>query len=76
MYSEIGRRLLESSFNFTKLNEHKAQQQFSVNKTISLIKFFLTIVYSETLNKEYIERIQQMSYSSLSDNGMLQIFSL
>ena len=31
--------------------------------------------YSETLNKEYIERIQQMSYSSLSDNGMLQIFS-
>ena len=26
--------------------------------------------YSETLNKEYIERIHQMSYSSLSDNGM------
>ena len=24
---------------------------------------------------EYIERIHQMSYSSLSDNGMLQIFS-
>ena len=33
------------------------------------------ILYSETLNKEYIERIHQMSYSSLSDNGMLQIFS-
>ena len=33
------------------------------------------VYYSETLNKEYIERIQQMSYSSLSDNGMLQIFS-
>ena len=33
------------------------------------------VLYSETLNKEYIERIQQMSYSSLSDNGMLQIFS-
>ena len=32
------------------------------------------ILYSETLNKEYIERIHQMSYSSLSDNGMLQIF--
>ena len=32
-------------------------------------------VYSETLNNEYIERIDQMSYSSLSDNGMLQIFS-
>ena len=32
-------------------------------------------LYSETLNKEYIERIHQMSYSSLSDNGMLQIFS-
>ena len=27
------------------------------------------------LNNEYIERIHQMSYSSLSDNGMLQIFS-
>ena len=33
------------------------------------------IYYSETLNKEYIERIHQMSYSSISDNGMLQIFS-
>ena len=31
--------------------------------------------YSETLNYEYIERIHQMSYSSLSDDGMLQIFS-
>ena len=31
--------------------------------------------YSETINKEYIERIHQMSYSSLSDNGMLQVFS-
>ena len=30
---------------------------------------------NETLNNEYIERIHQMSYSSLSDNGMLQIFS-
>ena len=30
--------------------------------------------YSETLNNEYIERIHQMSYSSLSDNGMLKIF--
>ena len=29
----------------------------------------------KTLNNEYIERIHQMSYSSLSDNGMLQIFS-
>ena len=32
-------------------------------------------IYSETRNKEYIERIHQMSYSSLSDNGMLQILS-
>jgi len=32
-------------------------------------------LYSETLNNEYIERIHQMSYSSLFDNGMLQIFS-
>ena len=31
--------------------------------------------YSETLNKEYIKRIHQMSYSSLSDNGLLQIIS-
>ena len=33
----------------------------------------LRFMYSETLNNEYIERIHQMSYSSLSDNGMLQI---
>ena len=32
---------------------------------------YLFIKYSETLNNEYIERIHQMSYSSLSDNGML-----
>ena len=25
--------------------------------------------YGETLNNKYIERIHQMSYSSLSDNG-------
>ena len=31
--------------------------------------------YSETLNNEYIERIHQMSYSSHSDERMLQIFS-
>ena len=30
-----------------------------------------TFSYSETLNNEYIERIHQMSYSSLSDNGTL-----
>ena len=35
----------------------------------------LVVRYSETLNKEYIERIHPMSYSSLSANGMLQIFS-
>ena len=35
----------------------------------------IIILCSETLNKEYIEQIHQMSYSSLSDNGMLQIFS-
>ena len=38
-------------------------------------KFDIFAKYSETLNNEYIERIHQMSYSSLSDNGMLQIFS-
>ena len=31
--------------------------------------------YSETLNNEYIEGLHQMSYSSLSDNGMLKISS-
>ena len=36
---------------------------------------FHNLYYSETLNNEYIERFYQMSYSSLSDNGMLQIFS-
>ena len=35
----------------------------------------IAMEYIETLNNEYIERIHQMSYSSLSDNGMLQIFS-
>ena len=40
------------------------------NKKIKVFNFR----YSETLNNEYIERIHQMSYSSLSDNGMLQIF--
>ena len=33
------------------------------------------LLYSETLNKSYIERIHQMLYSSLSDNGMLHTFS-
>ena len=42
------------------LSNHLAKQKF---------------IYSETLNNKYIERIHQMSYSSLSDNGMLQIFS-
>ena len=34
-------------------------------------EIYLQSRYSETLNNEYIERIHQMSYSSLSDNGML-----
>ena len=33
------------------------------------------VQYNYTLNKSYIERIHQMSYSSLSNNGMLQMFS-
>jgi len=33
------------------------------------------LIYSKTVNNEYTERIHQMSYSSLSDNGILQIFS-
>ena len=45
---------------------------FQNNKTVF---YRLHKLYSETLNNEYIEWIHQMSYSSLSDNGMLQIFS-
>ena len=33
------------------------------------------ISYSETHNNEYIEKIHQMSYSSLSDNGLFLKFS-
>jgi len=40
MYSEIGRRLLESSYNFNKSNEHETKQLCLCNKTISLIKLF------------------------------------
>ena len=36
---------------------------------------WIDISYCENLNNEYIERIHQMSYSSISDNGMLQICS-
>ena len=36
---------------------------------------FMGNKYSKTFNNEFIERIHQMSYSSVSDNGMLQIFS-
>ena len=41
----------------------------------NIIGYFDLSYISETHNKEYIERILKMSYSSLSDNGMLQIFS-
>ena len=40
-----------------------------------MTKIYVKKSYSKTLNNEYVERIHQMSYSSLSDNGMLQIFS-
>ena len=36
----------------------------------------IPVTYSETVNNDYIERIHQMSYSSHSDNGMLQILSI
>ena len=44
-------------------------------KVYSIIKIKVTFSYSETLNNEYVERIHQMSYSSLSDNIILQILS-
>ena len=43
--------------------------------TYLVVFSFMSTRYSETLNNKYIEWIHQMSYSSLSDNGMLQIFS-
>ena len=46
------------------------RQSLKIKPKISFWKY-----YSETLNNEYIERIHPMSYFSLSDNGMLQIFS-
>ena len=47
-----------------------------VHFSIRVIKSFSIekVVYSETLNNEYIERIHQMSYSSLSDNGIYLVF--
>ena len=51
---------------FTRLSTH-------INKNLK--SSYLKFSYSETLNNEYIEKIHQMSYSSLSDNGMLKIFS-
>ena len=47
------------------LNPHELEGWFLIN----------CIYNSGTLNNEYIERIHQMSYSSLSNNGMLQILS-
>jgi len=63
--------VLDQTFLFQMNLRHKdcevhRSTQFTQNKLI---------FYSETLNNEYNERIHQMSYSSLSDNGMLQIFS-
>ena len=48
--------------------------EFSVLKyRKGLLRLCLPTV--KPLINEYIERIDQMSYSSLSDNGMLQVFS-
>ena len=55
--------------------EWKNQNSFNINQMIKNKSHFLLYSYSETLNNEYIEKIHQMSYSSLSDNRMLQIFS-
>ena len=46
-----------------------------IYKISEIFVCFCFTMYSETLNNDYIKRIHQMSYSSLSDNGMLQIFS-
>ena len=42
-------------------------------KRVSVFKKTNFLWYSETLNNQYIERIYQMSYSSIYDIGMLQI---
>ena len=44
-------------------------------RIVSVEMCLILTIYSETLNNEYIERIHQMCYYSLYDNGMLQIFS-
>ena len=44
-------------------------------KDMEFLVYLSWIRYRETLNDEYIERIHQMSYSSLSVNGMMQLFS-
>jgi len=46
------------------LNPHELEGWFLIN----------CIYNSGTLNNEYIERIHQMSYSPLSNNGMLFSF--
>ena len=51
------------------------QKTLFLEETTTSVLSVLLLIYSETRNNEYIERIHQMSYSSLSDNGMLQIFS-
>ena len=59
--------------------EVEKQIKYSGGYNLNLLSFRSLLkshnLYSEILNNEYIERIHQMSYSSLSDNGMLQIFS-
>ena len=57
-----------------KLYKYKTPQKFQIFKNENPSRAN-SIFYSETLNNENIERIHQMSFSSLSENGMLQVFS-
>ena len=63
----VNRLVMKWNENKEAKSEKKGKRGKRGNKSI--------FTYSETLNNEYIERIHQMSYSLLSDNGMLEIFS-
>ena len=60
LFQEFGLKVNYSLLLITRITRGQRKQFF---------------MYSETLNNKYVERIHQMSYSSLSDNGMLPIFS-
>ena len=83
---EQEKHLFMKNFKISKIENNNYKNKKIIIKILKLFVFWhsfnlsrnyqsFQLCYSETLNNEYIERIHQMSYSSLCDNGMLQIFS-